>query len=513
MRSYKKVVVVGAGMAGMAAATSLARAGALVTVVESRPQLGGRWSTPKHLELTHGGQTVTLPIEHGLHGIWRRYFNLRALIDSVGASGHLRPAAHQELIIKRADGSPSFIEVGAIVRRSRLPHFAASGAMLLQREWLDHEGLVRGLLPTATAMLHVLAFDPRRDVAYYDQYTVAQFLRSFPPPMRRLFRALTHSGFFAEAEQVSLAAFFCGLWLYAVSDRRDCGFDVLDGTGAEVVLSRLADVIDNTGGAIHLGRSVARICTRDGAAVGVDLDDGTHLAADAVVLAVDPPGLSALAKGCAPLASGLRGARIPEGLPSVAVRTFLTRGPASARAAAGLFGDGDADNYFWLDQLLDPYRRWREISGEACIESHLYGDRAKAALTEPEAITRARLERSIRWAFPEAGAVKRIEILRNPATHVAFGPGVMSRLPAAEVPGLSGLALCGDFIACQQPVLYLERATITGLEAAKLVGEGLGLSDLTPIVEACEAPLGTRLSRGVSRLARRAGLHGLVARI
>ena len=65
-------------------------------------------------------------------------------------------------------------------------------------------------------------------------------------------------------------------------------------------------------------------------------------------------------------------------------------------------------------------------------------------------------------------------VLRNPATHVAFSPGTMSRLPPVK-PGPRGLALCGDWIACPEPVLYLERACVTGLRAARALGAELGL--------------------------------------
>ena len=79
-----RVVVVGAGIAGLAAATGLAERGVAVDVVEREPYLGGRV----------GGWTETLPngmpvaMNRGFHAFFRQYYNLRNLI-----APH-RPCAH-----------------------------------------------------------------------------------------------------------------------------------------------------------------------------------------------------------------------------------------------------------------------------------------------------------------------------------------------------------------------------------------------------------------------------------
>ena len=73
------VVVVGAGIAGLAAATGLAERGVTVDIVERRPYLGGRV----------GGWTESLPdgtevaMNRGFHAFFRQYYNLRNLLRRV----------------------------------------------------------------------------------------------------------------------------------------------------------------------------------------------------------------------------------------------------------------------------------------------------------------------------------------------------------------------------------------------------------------------------------------------
>ncbi|MDB4946507.1 MAG: hypothetical protein JWP97_6041 [Labilithrix sp.] len=77
-----RVVIAGAGIAGLAAAHVLAEAGLSVTVLEKSDGVGGRCVSYVDPELGH-------TVEHGIHGMFPRYRNLRGLWDDAGVPGDI----------------------------------------------------------------------------------------------------------------------------------------------------------------------------------------------------------------------------------------------------------------------------------------------------------------------------------------------------------------------------------------------------------------------------------------
>src|SRR6185312_13990597 len=83
----KRVVVIGGGLAGLSAATELAARHFDVTLVERAAQLGGKLTAWPVRALGE-----EFPVEHGFHGFFAQYYNLRALLDAAGVSGDLAPS-------------------------------------------------------------------------------------------------------------------------------------------------------------------------------------------------------------------------------------------------------------------------------------------------------------------------------------------------------------------------------------------------------------------------------------
>jgi len=83
----KRVVVVGGGLAGLTAATELAARHFDVTLVERAAQLGGKLTA-----WTVRALGEEFPVEHGFHGFFAQYYNLRALLDAAGVRGDLAPS-------------------------------------------------------------------------------------------------------------------------------------------------------------------------------------------------------------------------------------------------------------------------------------------------------------------------------------------------------------------------------------------------------------------------------------
>ena len=88
-------VVVGGGIAGLAAATGLAERGVAVTLVEAAPTLGGR---VRAWPVAADGTSTTM--SRGFHAFFRQYYNLRSLLRrSDPTMARLRPVADYPLVL------------------------------------------------------------------------------------------------------------------------------------------------------------------------------------------------------------------------------------------------------------------------------------------------------------------------------------------------------------------------------------------------------------------------------
>lgn len=501
------ILVVGGGIAGLTAAVHLSRAGARVTLVEANTFAGGRFATTGEVTFDFDGRTWRFPVDHGLHGVWRQYRNLRALLESVPGTAPLSPVATQELILQQADSAVA-VEFGARVRTSRLPDLLAPLALLTSPR-LALGTLKDGphrYLRAAAKILHATAFDGVVDVERYDGASVQDFLGDWPDWLKRLFCALTHSGFFLDPPDVSLAAFLTGLSYYSVGDKRDADFGTPADAAGPAVIEPLVAEVRRYGGEVRLGVRARRLFVTP-RQVSLHVDEGTHahrLEGDAVVLALDPPGLAALELPDA-LAREFAERPVPRGVPSAAVRLFFRTTPSPSRAVSGLFGDDRVDNFFWLDRLQRPFVRWREETGGSVLECHLYGARAAHAAAQPDAAVIATVGAAVDAAWPElAGQRVFAHVQRNPPTHVAFTPGTMAHLPRVQTP-LPRVALAGDFVKTPWPTLYLERACLTGLLAARHVAAPLHLDDLPEPLHPFPAAPTVAVARPVLRALRRRG--------
>lgn len=78
LAKQKSVVVVGAGLAGLACAYELSQRGFAVTLLERSPQLGGKIAS---WPIQVGDETFMM--EHGFHGFFPQYYNLKSLVEEI----------------------------------------------------------------------------------------------------------------------------------------------------------------------------------------------------------------------------------------------------------------------------------------------------------------------------------------------------------------------------------------------------------------------------------------------
>ena len=145
------VAIVGAGLAGLAAAVDLVDAGHRVDLYEARPFMGGKVGSWEDPDGNH--------IEMGLHVFFFNYANLFALLRKVGALDNLLPKQHTHLFVNRGgdlraldfrfpigapfNGLKAFFTTPQLDWIDKLRNALALGTSPIVRGLVDYEGAMR----------------------------------------------------------------------------------------------------------------------------------------------------------------------------------------------------------------------------------------------------------------------------------------------------------------------------------------------------------------------------------
>ena len=93
--TQRSVVVVGGGLAGLSAAYELSLRGFSVTLLELAPQLGGKIAS-----WTIDALGTTFTVEHGFHGFFPQYYNLRSMMGELQSLQNFRSLDFYSVIYK-----------------------------------------------------------------------------------------------------------------------------------------------------------------------------------------------------------------------------------------------------------------------------------------------------------------------------------------------------------------------------------------------------------------------------
>src|SRR6201996_2359559 len=237
-----RAVVVGGGIAGLAAATGLAERGVRVTVLERETYLGGR---------AGGWAEAGRAMSRGFHAFFRQYYNLRALLRRADPClMRLVPLTDYPLIAGdgRRDsfrGLPRTPPWNALAFALRSPKFRV-------RDML-------GLNPAAAAPLAAVSVPST--YAQLDGTDAETFLReiNFPPAARHLAFEVFSRSFFAGPGQMSAAELALMFHLYFLGSSEGLVFDVPD-AGFDVALwNPLGSYLAGRGADIRTGTEVTAV--------------------------------------------------------------------------------------------------------------------------------------------------------------------------------------------------------------------------------------------------------------
>lgn len=446
-----RAVVVGAGIAGLAAATGLAERGVDVDVVERLEHLGGRvagWTDT-------ASDGTALAMNRGFHAFFRQYYNLRALLRRVDPRLAMLTGVEDYPLVDargRRDtfrGLPSAPPLNALTFALRSPTF---------RPWDLLRIDARAAAPLAAVSVPAI-YD------HLDHRSADEFLRAinFPEAARHLAFEVFSRSFFAEPHALSAAELATMFHIYFLGSSEGLVFDVASANFDDALWNPLAAHLTSLGVRLHTGVSVDRVDP----SYRVTTSTGETIAADAVVLATDVPGLRQIVAN-SPALGDVAWRRSVEGLgtapPFVVVRLWLDR-PVNADRPAfmGVGGHPPLDNVSVLERYEREAAQWCRRTGGSVVELHAY-----AAPGRPDEV-RDRLVARLHAMYPEtaaAGVVEERLLVREDCPR--FAPGDFAGRPGVVGPA-PGLTLAGDGIRIDLPVALMERAATTGWAAANAI--------------------------------------------
>ncbi|ADH68971.1 MULTISPECIES: FAD-dependent oxidoreductase [Nocardiopsis] len=463
-----RVVVVGGGIAGLAAACALAERDVDVTVLEREPSLGGRlrgWSTT----LSDGSPAT---MTRGFHAFFRQYYNLRALLrrgdPGLGALVPLTdyPLVHRDGPRDRFSGLPATPPWNAAVLAATSPSFPA-------------RDMARVNLPAALQLLDVDVPGVYERLDHLSARDLLDAVR-FPPTARHLaFEVFTRS-FFADPGVLSAAELALMFHVYFLGSSEGLVFDVPGSPFPQALWDPLERYLAKRGVRLRTGVRVgevgraregeetgSRFTLRGRTAGGEVFEEG----ADAVVLAADPAGTRDLVAASpelgAPEPGGAdwrdRMARIRTAPPFLVSRYWLDRPVRPHRPAfLGTAGYPTLDNISVLERYEDEAREWTRRTGGSVVELHAY------ALEEgcgPDH-ERHRLWEQAGSVYPELRRARAVDARHElRADCPLFAPGSHRDRCGVTTPD-PFVTVAGDHVRTDLPVALMERAATSGLLAA-----------------------------------------------
>ncbi|MEB3332344.1 MAG: 9,9'-di-cis-zeta-carotene desaturase [Synechococcaceae cyanobacterium] len=287
-----RVAIVGAGLAGLAAAVDLVDAGHDVDLYEARPFMGGKVGSWVDEAGNH--------IEMGLHVFFFNYANLFALLRKVGAIDNLLPKDHTHLFVNRGgdlreldfrfalgapfNGLKAFFTTPQLDWIDKLRNALALGTSPIVRGLVDYEGAMRVI----------------RDL---DRISFRDWFLGHGGSARsieRMWNPIAYALGFIDCEQISARCMLTIFMMFAAKTEAS-KLNLLKGSPHRWLTGPILAYIEERGGRLHLRHRVSDVRHEDGPegprVTGLSLgtpDGPREIEADAYVAACDVPGIQRL---------------------------------------------------------------------------------------------------------------------------------------------------------------------------------------------------------------------------
>ncbi|MBD1855873.1 MULTISPECIES: 9,9'-di-cis-zeta-carotene desaturase [Leptolyngbya] len=361
-----RVAIVGAGLAGLAAAVELVDAGHEVEIFEARSFVGGKVGSWIDADGNH--------IEMGLHVFFNNYANLFALMKKVGVYQELLPKEHVHTFVNRGGelGKLDFrFLVGAPFHG--LKAFFTTGQLTIQDKLqnaiaLGTSPIVPGLINFDAAMKMIRALDGVSFADWFRSHGGSQ------NSLKKMWDPIALALGFIDTENISARCMLTIFMMFAAKTEAS-QLNMLSGSPAEYLHKPIVDYLEARGAKIHTRRQTRRILFEgegtNTIVTGLAIANGETeeiITADAYLAACDVPGIQRL---------------LPQEWRSIKEFDNIYKLEAVPVATVQMRFDG------WVTEMNDPAAR-KQVDHAAGIDNLLYSSDADfscfadLALTSPK---------------------------------------------------------------------------------------------------------------------------------
>ena len=445
----RRVAVIGAGVAGLAAACALAQAGYAVELFESRPYVGGRASSYLH-------PGVHEVIDNCQHIVLGCCTNILDLLRRAGADDAIRWS--ESITLLEPGGRRTRLAPSALpAPLHSVPSFLAARSL----SWRDKAGIARGIA-------RFLKGSRPQD----DAVNLADWLRETKQTqgaIERFWKPVLFSALNEDPDCISLryaAKVFRESFLFSA----EAGHMGVPRVPLSELYGRVAAAIQAAGGQLHLRCAVEALCRDQASSQWRLRANGVQHIFDAAILALSFEGLQ----------------RLLPALPAGSERDALTG------QLAGFHHSPITGIHLWFDReiteldhaaLLDTSVQWlyntsriqpeRQAEREGyLIELVVSASKSMVPMERQAIIDLALRELALFFPAVEQARLLKAAVVKEVRATYSIAPGLDARRPGAES-GWPGLFLAGDWTATGWPAT-MEGAARSGYLAAEAVGREAG---------------------------------------
>ncbi|MBM0744259.1 FAD-dependent oxidoreductase [Phormidium sp. CLA17] len=473
-QAHPKVVVVGAGWAGLGAAYHLTNQGYDVTLLEAGGYPGGLvagWKTAQ-------GRSV----EAGIHGFWYPYRNIFALVNQLG----LNPFTDWT---RSSQYSPAGLEVESPIfqQEPRLP--TPLGTFL----YTQFKRLPLSDRLSALPLLYAMVDFDNSDAAWrrYDSITARELFKQFGVSARlykESFEPMLLVGLFAPGEHCSAAAALGMLYYFILAHQPD--FDVVwcRGTVGEMIFRPWVEQLEHAGGRVLTQRRVTDVVINTQEEGGNAKPKVTSVVcgeevfeADAVIFAVGITGMQKIVSNSSTLRQFPQFCNLMNlgTIDVLATRLWFDRKVSVPLPSNACFGFDATTGWTFFD-LNALHDEWKDAPGSV-IEADFYHANQLLPMDDEDII--AKVHRDLTTCVPQFHDARVIDssVIRLPKAVTHFSPGSYQYMLPGRT-SFTNVFMSGDWIITRHGSWSQEKAYVTGLEAANQVIERFSIGTPAQII-------------------------------